>query len=350
MATRPFQLHGILRLTRLTERLDIVYHEARQPIVETLEQVSIDVQARCDQLMPHNSWISWLSIPSEGRVLAQTRGPVARRTPNLSSSPFPASSTQMHLRRKVLARAAATLNCHTSGASGWEGDWEFGDHDTLGSPSRMVRARSLDDAKREASKCTRCTSVSNVSWIPLVKGRTQVVYGVGPPNAVLMVIGEAPGKDEDEKGEPFIGKGASQAGKILDEWLDEIGAPRGEIYITNIVMCRPTKVVKGSPPSNRHPGSHEIEACAPWLEEQVRLVNPKLIVPLGVPATSAILSEKVLMREVHGEERLGREGVWKGRTIIPTFHPAGIRGNTQRMLAFRKDFETIRDVYRRLRA
>ncbi len=79
-------------------------------------------------------------------------------------------------------------------------------------------------------------------------------------------------------------------------------------------------------------------------------MNPKLIVPLGVPATSAILGREVLMREVHGVETTGREGVWKGRRIIPTYHPTGIRGNTQRKQAFPEDFETIRGVYRRLRS
>jgi uracil-DNA glycosylase family 4 len=214
-----------------------------------------------------------------------------------------------------------------------------------------VKARSLDDAKREVSECTRCTSVSNVTLIPLVKGRTQVVYGIGPPTAELMFIGEAPGKDEDEKGEPFVGNDVGQAGRVLNERLDQIGVPRGKVYITNVVKCRPTKVVEGRPPSNRPPSTDEIEACADWLDEQVRLVNPKLIVPLGVRATSRVLGRKVLMREVHGELVPGQESVWRDRTItiIPTYHPTGIRGNTQRMQAFSRDLETIRDVYRRLR-
>jgi uracil-DNA glycosylase family 4 len=138
-------------------------------------------------------------------------------------------------------------------------------------------------------------------------------------------------KRRGREGRAFRRQRRQPGGQVLDERLDEIGVPRGEVYITNIVKCRPTKAVKGRPPSNRPPRGDEIEACAPWLDEQVRRVNPKLIVLLGVRATSAILDGKVLMRKVHGEVVHGERSVWKGRTIIPTYHPAGIRGNTYRM-------------------
>lgn len=190
-----------------------------------------------------------------------------------------------------------------------------------------MKARSLDEAAREASTCTLC---------PLEKGRTQVVYGVGHPNADLMFIGEGPGKHEDQQGEPFVGK----AGRVLDERLEEIGVPRGEVYITNVVKCRPTKGVKCRPPSNRPPRTAEIAACAPWLDEQVGLIDPKLIVPLGVFATRRILERKVLIWDVHGQRSEPN-----GRTIIPTFHPAAILRsgpNSQMMQAFREDFATIR--------
>jgi uracil-DNA glycosylase family 4 len=203
---------------------------------------------------------------------------------------------------------------------------------------------SLEEARREASRCALCTSTSNVALIPLVTGRSQVVFGVGASNADLMLIGEAPGKDEDKRGEPFVGKNAGQAGRILDERLAEISVLRSEVYITNVVMCRPTKVIVGRPPSNRAPEKTEVEACAPWLDMQVKLV-PRLIVTLGVPATSRVLGRKVSMAEVHGEVIHGDVSAWKGRVIVPTYHPTGIRGNAHRLRAFRKDFEVVGDVY-----
>jgi uracil-DNA glycosylase len=112
---------------------------------------------------------------------------------------------------------------------------------------------SLDDVRREALRCARCTSRSRPSHIPLVEGRTQVVFGVGPSHADLMFIGEAPSKDEDEIGEPFIGKGPQQAGSILDERLTQVGIRRTDVYITNVVLCRPTEIKNGGPPSNRPP-------------------------------------------------------------------------------------------------
>jgi len=193
-----------------------------------------------------------------------------------------------------------------------------------------VKARSLDEAAREASTCTRCPT--------LAQGRTKVVYGVGHPNADLMFIGEGPGKHEDQQGEPFVG----DAGQLLNTMLCEIGIRREEVYITNVVKCRPTKVVKSRPPSNRRPYAGEIEACAPWLAEQVGLIDPKLIVPLGNVATRTILGDrKVAIGLVHGQRF-----VWKGRTVIPTYHPAHILYSgghkSPKMKALREDFATIR--------
>jgi uracil-DNA glycosylase family 4 len=207
-------------------------------------------------------------------------------------------------------------------------------------------SRSFEDARAEALECPRCTSVSKVGRkIPLVYGRTQVVFGTGPPTADLMFIGEAPGEEEDKKGEPFVGK----AGGILNERLNEIGIPREEVYMTNIVMCRPTRVDDGCL-HNRAPSAAEIKACAAWLDEQVSLVNPKLIVPLGVRATNRVLGRPVVMEEIHGQLVPGRESVWQDRTftIIPTFHPTGARTGAQRQASL-ADLEIIRDVYWRLR-
>jgi DNA polymerase len=158
--------------------------------------------------------------------------------------------------------------------------------------------RTLSDAAAEASRCTRCG---------LARGRTQVVYGTGHPDADLMFIGEGPGFHEDKQGEPFVGA----AGQLLNRMLGEIGLVRDQVYIANIVKCRP--------PGNRDPRPDEIEACTPWLVEQISLIQPSVIVTLGNFATKFVLQTQT------GITRLrGRVHAWHGRTVVPTFHPAAI--------------------------
>jgi DNA polymerase len=191
--------------------------------------------------------------------------------------------------------------------------------------------------------------VSCPAFIPLVEGRTQVVYGAGRRDAILLFIGEAPGKDEDEAGRPFVGMSQGQAGAYLDVRLDQIGIERADVYVTNVVKCRPTRVGKARPPKNRAPSPDEIDACSSWLDEEILLVDPKLIVPLGVVATSWLLGKKVQMKDVHGKVLDGRRAVCADRRIVPTYHPSGIRGDPDRMQASLADFETIQDLYQRMR-
>ena len=180
--------------------------------------------------------------------------------------------------------------------------------------------RTLEEAGLEASTCEKCR---------LAQGRTQVVYGVGSPSADLMFIGEGPGHYEDKQGEPFVGA----AGQLLNRMLDEIGIRRGDVYIANVVKCRP--------PGNRDPYPDEIEACAPWLREQVQLIDPRVVVTLGNFATRFVLDKPVSISRVRGQ-RLP----WSGRTVIPTFHPAAILHGggeaSNQMTALRADFQEIR--------
>jgi uracil-DNA glycosylase len=179
--------------------------------------------------------------------------------------------------------------------------------------------RTLHEAGVEASTCVRCR---------LSEGRTQVVYGVGNPRADLMFVGEGPGYHEDQQGEPFVGA----AGQLLNTMLGEIGIAREDVYIANIVKC--------SPPGNRDPLPDEIEACTPWLAEQVRLIEPRIIVTLGNFATRYILNKNISIGRVRGQRFS-----WKGTTIIPTFHPAAIlRGGGNQMDLLRADFRTVRDA------
>jgi DNA polymerase len=176
--------------------------------------------------------------------------------------------------------------------------------------------RTLDEVALDASTCTKCR---------LSAGRTQVVFGDGSGRSGIMFIGEGPGFHEDKQGLPFVGA----AGQLLNRLLGEIGLSREEVRIVNVVMCRP--------PGNRDPLPDEIEACAPWLEEQIRLVNPRVIVTLGNFATRVILGRPVSISRVRGQKQ-----VVGGRVVIPTFHPAAIlRGGgdaSAQMGAIRSDF------------
>jgi uracil-DNA glycosylase len=180
--------------------------------------------------------------------------------------------------------------------------------------------RTLEEARLEASVCVRCR---------LSQGRTQVVYGTGNPDADLMFIGEGPGYHEDRQGEPFVGA----AGQLLNTMLAEIGMPRDDAYICNVIKCRP--------PANRDPLPDEIEACAPYLVEQVELIDPRIIVTLGNFATRFILDKPVSISRVRGQRF-----TWQGRIVIPTFHPAAVLrgggGASAQMMALRTDFQAIR--------
>jgi DNA polymerase len=179
--------------------------------------------------------------------------------------------------------------------------------------------RRIEEAALEASTCTRCR---------LSQGRTQVVYGVGDPNADLMFIGEGPGFHEDKQGEPFVGP----AGQLLNQVLGEIGLRREQVYINNVVMCRP--------PGNRDPLPDEIEACKPWLDERIELIDPSVVVTLGNWATRFVLGPRVSISRVRGQRF-----PWNGRTVIPTFHPAAIlHGGGQaskQMESLRADFQEV---------
>ena len=185
---------------------------------------------------------------------------------------------------------------------------------------RGDRMRTLVEAAQEAATCTRCR---------LAGGRTQVVYGVGNPRADVMFIGEGPGFHEDRQGEPFVGA----AGQLLNRMLAEIELRREDVYIANVIKCRP--------PGNRDPLPDEVEACTPWLMEQVALIQPAIVVTLGNFATRFVLNKPTSISRVRGQRF-----PWHGRTVIPTYHPAAIlRGGGESSRQFeqlREDFGLVR--------
>jgi DNA polymerase len=150
--------------------------------------------------------------------------------------------------------------------------------------------------------CTRCKLHT--------LGRKQVVFGVGNPNADLMFIGEAPGADEDEQGEPFVGR----AGQLLTKIIEAIGLQRGDVYIANLIKCRP--------PGNRNPEPDEVEQCEPFLFRQIDAIKPKVIIALGKFSAQALLKTTDPITRLRG-----RVYNLRGASLIPTFHPAYLLRN-----------------------
>jgi uracil-DNA glycosylase family 4 len=167
-------------------------------------------------------------------------------------------------------------------------------------------------------KCINCKDCK------LCKTRTNVVIGTGNKNANIMFIGEGPGADEDKIGVPFVGR----AGKLMDNALDGIGIKRDEIYITNIVKCRP--------PNNRDPEDEEANECKKYLESQIMLVNPKIIVLLGRIALINILGKQYKITESRGKI-IERDGI----KYIPIFHPAALLRDETKKILFWKDLKKI---------
>ena len=173
---------------------------------------------------------------------------------------------------------------------------------------------ALEELAVVASTCTRCA---------LAAGRTQVVFGMGDPAADLVFIGEGPGAEEDRQGLPFVGR----SGQLLDRlMLEELGITRERVYIANVVKCRP--------PDNRDPRPEEITACRPYLEQQLDLIAPKVLVTLGKFAGQLLLDSKVGITKLRGHDY-----PYRGAVLIPTLHPAyALRGGGEPLAQMRADF------------
>jgi uracil-DNA glycosylase len=165
-------------------------------------------------------------------------------------------------------------------------------------------------------KCTRCE---------LHTGRTKAVPGEGPVGATVMFVGEGPGEKEDAEGRPFVGA----AGKFLTELLASIGLERKSVFITNIVKCRP--------PGNRAPRQGEVDACNPYLHDQIRIINPRIICPLGTPAIKTVMGPGYSVSQIHGKP-VKREG----RTILPLYHPAAALYDGSLRNVQLEDFKVLR--------
>jgi DNA polymerase len=184
---------------------------------------------------------------------------------------------------------------------------------------------TLQELSASLYNCQRCK---------LAKlGRTQVVFGTGNPNASIMFVGEAPGFNEDQQGEPFVGA----AGKLLNQLLESAGLSRSQVYIANVIKCRP--------PNNRDPEQDEVDTCKPFLLQQIELIKPKLVCTLGNWATQTLLEKKVGITKVKGQAiRLERF------VVFPLLHPAAALHQGNLLETLREDFKKLKAYLDRMDA
>jgi len=180
-------------------------------------------------------------------------------------------------------------------------------------------AEALAAVRAEIGDCTRCKLHT--------LGRSQVVFGVGNPDADLMFVGEAPGADEDVQGVPFVGR----AGQLLTKIIEAIELKREDVYIANVIKCRP--------PQNRNPEPDEVETCEPFLFQQIAVIKPKVIVALGKFAAQALLRTDAPISRLRG-----RVFEYRGAKLIPTFHPAYLLRNPSSKREVWEDMKLVRSL------
>jgi len=177
---------------------------------------------------------------------------------------------------------------------------------------------TLEELREEIGDCRRC---------PLSEGRTNLVFGVGDPNADLVFVGEAPGRDEDIKGEPFVG----QAGQLLTRIISAMGLSREDVYICNVIKCRP--------PGNRDPLPPEIEMCEPFLRAQLSIIKPRAICTLGSFASQTLLKSEVRISRLRGQLR-----DYNGIPLMPTYHPSFLLRNPHAKREVWEDIQKLMEL------
>ncbi|HPD16969.1 MAG TPA: uracil-DNA glycosylase [Planctomycetota bacterium] len=185
-------------------------------------------------------------------------------------------------------------------------------------PEGLSKGEQLDFFAKTIANCKLCR---------LHEGRTQVVFGVGNPDADLMFVGEAPGHDEDIQGEPFVGR----ADQLLTRIIEAMGFRRSDVYIGNVNKCRP--------PNNRAPLPDEMDACRPFLLRQIDIIQPKVLCLLGATAVRGLLQSKESITRLRGQFIR-----WRGILVMPTFHPAYLLRNPAEKRVVWEDVQKVRDV------
>jgi DNA polymerase len=194
--------------------------------------------------------------------------------------------------------------------------------------SPAAKAARYAELRQRVTACAKCSH--------LASSRKNVVFGVGSPDAALMFVGEAPGADEDEQGEPFVGK----AGQLLTRIIETMGLSRKTVYIGNILKCRPD--TPGQSAGNRKPTPDEMKTCLPYLHEQIDLIGPKVIVALGATAVEGLLGKTIGITKLRGNWQ-----TYRGIPLMPTYHPAYLLRN-QAMSEKRRVWEDMLQVMEKL--
>lgn len=228
-------------------------------------------------------------------------------------APAPAISVLPLASRPVATRPALTPPAPAPAVRGLSGE---------------AKTAAFAELRQRVMPCRKCSH--------LASARKSVVFGVGDINAQLMFVGEAPGAEEDEQGEPFVGK----AGQLLTKIIQTMGLSRGSVYIANILKCRPD--TPGQAAGNRKPTPEEMQTCIPYLHEQIDLIGPKVIVALGATAVEGLLGKTIGITRLRGQWR-----TYRGIPLMPTYHPAYLLRN-QALSEKRRVWEDMLQVMERL--
>ena len=246
----------------------------------------------------------------------------ARATISAPAAPSKAVTPTIPLRKPVFKRPTATAQPVMS----------IADPAPLTAPLPQLdpaaKAAAFAELREKTLACVKCPH--------LVASRTTVVFGVGNPDADLMFVGEAPGADEDEQGEPFVGK----AGQLLTKIIETMSLSRQQVYIGNILKCRPD--TPGQSAGNRKPTPEEMQTCIPWLHQQIDLIRPKVLVALGATAVEGLLGKTIGITKLRGNWQ-----TYRGILLMPTYHPAYLLRN-QAMSEKRKVWEDMLAVMEKL--
>ena len=295
-----------MRVSRPARRLG----RPPSPIVSDRDQ-----RNRREQIAAHLAYYRALGVAGVSRdpswrdraVDVAARGasePVAAGNPGATSAPSEASEVAPGALEPIAAPQAAS----------------FLDEPVV-VPEGATAAERLAAVRLELGDCTRCK---------LHGGRKHLVFGVGNPEADLMFVGEAPGRDEDLQGEPFVGR----AGQLLTRIIEAIGLRRQDVYIANVIKCRP--------PENRNPEPDEIETCRPFLYAQIDVIAPRVIVALGSFAVKTLLGDD----SIAISRARGRLYACRGAQLVPTFHPAYLLRSPHRKRDVWEDMQRVQSILR----